>query len=294
VAMLTLSLLALMVEPAAPLLLQSLARGGATPASSCAPLQSSHRRCGRVRAEEAAPEPVDDDAEEVPSADGADGTAPEVSAKAAVKAEKEALRNEIAELEQALKIARGELIDKQDAVKDAGENGYLIVAANFETFRQKARKELSGQAEFGKIAGMRPLLTFFDTFDELQAGAESASEGEAQIHKFYAGIHKQLQGVIAKLQVEPFITTAGEPFDSVSHQLTAEEETTEVAPGIVLECTARGYTMAGQMLRGAGCIVSKAPEPEPEPEPALEAEGFEGDAVEASAEEGLEAEEGTA
>ena len=59
------------------------------------------------------------------------------SDKEAKKAEKQKLKNTIANLELQLKDARGELLEAEDAARDAGEKGYLLLAANFERYRQQ-------------------------------------------------------------------------------------------------------------------------------------------------------------
>ena len=116
--------------------------------------------------------------------------------KAAVDEEKKALRDQISALEKTLVDARGTLLAEQESVKDAGEGGYLLLAANFERFRQKARAELSNQEAVGRVKAAGSLMTFVDEFEALQAEAATAAEPEAKIHSFYGGIHKQLRTLL--------------------------------------------------------------------------------------------------
>ena len=71
--------------------------------------------------------------------------------KAALKAEKAELKEKIAKLEKELVTARGAVAAAKDAVADAGEGGYLLLAANLERFRLKAKEEMSLQAKANDV-----------------------------------------------------------------------------------------------------------------------------------------------
>jgi len=176
--------------------------------------------------------------------------------KAAKKAEKDALRAQIDELEKKLTSARGDFVAAQDEAKDAGENGYLLLAANFERERQRARTELDGQAGYGRLEAMRPLLPFVEQFAALQAEADGADGGAAEVHKYYSGIHKQLTQVLEAAQLEPFDSAPGDAYDWRRHREVERRPSEEVAKNCVLEQTARGYTMGGELLREAEVVVS--------------------------------------
>lgn len=83
----------------------------------------------------------------------------------------------------------------------AGEGGYLLLAANFERFRQKARTELSSQDAIGRVQAVRGLLPFIEAFEPLQAAAVEAGEAEAKIHNFYSGVYKQLGTLLEQWEV---------------------------------------------------------------------------------------------
>ena len=76
----------------------------------------------------------------------------------------------------------------------------MLLAANFERYRQKAREELSGQSDTGKRAAMRGILPFVEEFEALQAQAEGAADDDAVIHKYYGGIYKQLTTLLDSMQ----------------------------------------------------------------------------------------------
>ena len=123
--------------------------------------------------------------------DGSAGAAEAEAAEAAEaaadpKTEKKALRAAIAELEAKLPAARGALIDAENVLKDAGENGYMLTAANFERFREQARSELKTQSGFGKVDTLRSLLPFIESYEVLQQADVDADGGA--IHQ-YCGLN---------------------------------------------------------------------------------------------------------
>ena len=81
-----------------------------------------------------------------------------------------------------------------------GEAGYLLLAANFERFRQKSRAELSSQDQVGRVKAVRGLLPFIDAFEPLQATVDEAAP-EAKVHSFYAGVYKQFNTLLDSWEV---------------------------------------------------------------------------------------------
>ena len=75
----------------------------------------------------------------------------------------------------------------------------MLLAANFERFRQQARSELDSQKGYGKIATARALVSFPEAFDALQQGGSAAEAGDdaAPIHKYYGGIYRPTQQLLA-------------------------------------------------------------------------------------------------
>ena len=173
--------------------------------------------------------------------------------------------------------ARGALLAEQATAKDAGEAGYLLLAANFERFRQKSRAELSSQDQVGRVKAVRSLLPFIDAFEPLQASVDEAAP-EAKIHSFYSGVYKQFNTLLDSCEVEGYEAVVGEKLDFQRHVAVERVESDEAA-GTVLEARTKGYTLAGAVVRSAECVASLGP-PEPE-KPADDAA-----AAEEAAEEG--------
>jgi molecular chaperone GrpE (heat shock protein) len=181
------------------------------------------------------------------------------------KSEKKELRDKINALEKQMPKARGDLAAAQDSVKDAGENGYMLLAANFERFRQQARGELKAQQGYGRVAAVRELLPFIETFEALQA--EGEAEAENPIHKFYGGIYKQAQQLMGEWGVKPYVAVAGEAFDVRRHESLERIVTEDVPAGQIIEALEGGWEMGtDEILRLAKCTVSSGPPVPPKEE----------------------------
>lgn len=204
-----------------------------------------------------------------------------------VAIEKQELKHQIADLERQLKSARGGLIEAQDSLKDAGEAGYMLLAADFERFRLRAKDEMGVQSGIGKLNTARQLLPFIETFSSLQ-GAEAESTEAAAIHSYYGGIYKQLMQLLEQWEVSSFNAPVGEVYDPRLHSKASTVER-EQAAGTILEQAACGWMMGGEVLMQAECVISSGP---PLPPVKEEAETMSEGATEeaAEAEEAVEAE----
>lgn len=198
---------------------------------------------------------------------------PSEDPKVAEKAAKAALKDRIAKLEGELKEARGKLLATQDELTDSGEKGYMLLAANFERYRLKSRDELDGQAGAGKLAALRGMLPFIETFDALQAQLEGADDDEATIHKYYGGIYKQLTTLLDSMQLEAFEVAEGEKFDFLRHTQKSQRSSSTVADGFVIECLKKGFVSSGGLVRTAEVVVSTGAEKAAEEEVEDEGEG---------------------
>jgi len=180
------------------------------------------------------------------------------------KEEKKALRAAIADLEARLPAKRGEVLAAEERIKDSGENGYMLLAANFERFRQQASSEVATQKTYGRVNTLRSLLPFFESFESLQGEAVEGEDGSA-IHKYYGGIYKQSEKQLGEWQAAPFDAAAGDSYNWRLHEQVESVESAEVAAGVIVEARQRGWMMGDEPLRPAKVVVSKGvPEPEPE------------------------------
>jgi len=176
--------------------------------------------------------------------------------------EKQELKDQIADLERQLKAARGGLIEAQESLKDAGEAGYMLLAADFERFRLRAKDELGLQANIGKLNTVRQLLPFIEEFEGLML-RPAESEETAAINQYYGGIYKQLSQQLEAWQVSAYEATVGEAYSAAIHSKSSTVESEQPADTIV-EQVKCGWKMGDEVLRAASCVVSSGPAPPPE------------------------------
>lgn len=205
-------------------------------------------------------EPVTTDA---PADDAGENGAGE---EAKVPDEREQLQAAIAAVEAKLPAARGKLNAAQEKMKDSGENGYMLLAADFQRFREWSEGELGVQKDNGRANTLRGLLPFVEAFEQLQSG-ENGDEGAA-IDGIYAGVYKQTQALLTEWKVAPFEAAAGEKYDVARHARLEFVASEDVPDGVILEARQRGWTVGDKTLRAAAVVVSSGP---PAPPPAAEA-----------------------
>ena len=110
-----------------------------------------------------------------------------------------------------------------------GEAGYLLLAANFERFRQKSRAELSSQDQVGRVKAVRGLLPFIDAFEPLQATVDEAAP-EAKVHSFYAGVYKQFNTLLDSWEVRsPPVSRRSSALHARAHRTRAPHARTTCA-----------------------------------------------------------------
>jgi len=190
--------------------------------------------------------------------------APAVPPELRAVSEKKALLAAIADLEARMTAKRGDLLVAEERIKDAGENGYMLLAANFERSRQQATSEMKMQKTYGRVDTLRSLLPFFESFDSLLGGAVEGDDGSA-IHKYFGGIYKQSEKQLGQWQAAPFVAAAGESYDWRLHEQVESIESAEVAAGVIVEARERGWMIGEELLRPAKVVISKGlPEPKPE------------------------------
>lgn len=170
-----------------------------------------------------------------------DSTPPE-AAPAAAPAEAgrlEALENEVRELKESR----------------------LRIAADFENFKRRTRREVDDARDEGRTQLLRELLPVFDNLERALQHAEKAPGGGEQ--GTIEGVRltlRQLQGALERFEIRP-VEAKGKPFDPSLHEAIAQVDSADVEAGVVVEEFQRGYAIGKKLLRPALVSVSKGPGP---------------------------------
>jgi molecular chaperone GrpE len=221
-------------------------------------------------------EPNDKDApdEQAPAVDAtqavpADQVEPEERATAAAAAEPPAAEpaEEPNGQEAAEVAAPAERVDPLEQARQEVERfrGQMLrIAADFDNFRKRARREVDDAARRSREEFLRELLPVFDNLERAAAHAEQVSDARA-VADGVKMVLKQFHDTLGKLGVTR-IKAIGAPFDPNIHEAIQQLATAEQPPGTVVAEVLAGYEWEARLVRASMVVVSKAP-PEPPPEP---------------------------
>ena len=176
---------------------------------------------------------------ELPPADLADGFE---ESSAAGGGRQDSLETEAGSELQKLRAERSDLYDRLARLQ-----------AEFENYRKRAARENADYRDFAVSDAARALLPVVDNFS---LALQNASARPEDLRKGVELIHKQLQDVLQKLNVER-IPSQGEPFDPRVHEAIEMVESDAAPDHHVLEELQPGYRIKGRLLRPAMVKVAK-------------------------------------
>lgn len=138
----------------------------------------------------------------------------------------------------------------------------LRVAADFENFKKRARRDLT---EGVKNAENKVVLDYLPVVDNLERalshGEASDGAAEASDDSLLSGVrmvHKQFLGMLARYQIEPF-DAVGEIFDPELHEALQQMPSADFARNTVMAEVQRGYRRGERLVRPAMVVVSMGP-----------------------------------
>ncbi len=133
----------------------------------------------------------------------------------------------------------------------------LRLAADFDNFKKRSRRELSDMAKISREEVLRDLLPVFDNLERATAHAAQATDVTA-LTEGIALVIRQFTDTLGKLGVER-IQAVGLPFDPAVHEAVQHLETADHAPGSVAMELQAGYRSGDRILRPAMVVVAKPP-----------------------------------
>ena len=135
---------------------------------------------------------------------------------------------------------------------------YVRLYADFENFKKRAARERDEVRRATTESVLGRLLPVLDTFEMAMQAAALPNTNLESLKAGVSMIQGQLRNTVADYGVEE-IDAMGKPFDPALHEALSQQETTEVAEGLVISQNRKGYRMKDRLLRPAAVVVARKP-----------------------------------
>ena len=131
----------------------------------------------------------------------------------------------------------------------------LRLAADFDNFKKRSRKEMDDLSKIARENVLRELLPVFDNLERATSHASGATDMKA-LTDGISMVTRQFVDTLGKLGIER-VPALGLPFDPAVHEAVQHLETAEHAPGTVAMELQAGYKLGDRVIRPAMVVVAK-------------------------------------
>jgi molecular chaperone GrpE len=135
----------------------------------------------------------------------------------------------------------------------AQKDDYLRLAADFDNFKKRTRRDSERQATAEKDAFIADLLPAVDNLERALASGQSSSC--EQLHQGVEMTWQQLGQLLNRHGIEA-VEDVGRPFDPHRHEAVSVRHDPRQPDHIVLEVIQRGYCRGDKVFRPAKVIVN--------------------------------------
>ena len=133
----------------------------------------------------------------------------------------------------------------------------LRLAADYDNFRKRVRKDLEDAERRGKEDVLREVLPVFDNLERAVQAATNTSDVSAIVDGLKM-VLRLFDDHASRIGLTKLVAV-GERFDPAVHDAIQQIETDAQAPGTVLQEIVPGYTLADRLLRPAMVVVARKP-----------------------------------
>jgi molecular chaperone GrpE len=148
-------------------------------------------------------------------------------------------------------------LEKARAERDRMRDQLMRIAADFDNFRKRSRKEIEEVRRRTIEDTLREVLPIVDNLERAADAMSTATEVSAVTD----GVHMVLRGfedIAGRLGLKR-VATVGHQFDPTCHDAMQQQETNEHAPGTIVSEVVPGYYLGERLLRPAMVVVAKPP-----------------------------------
>jgi molecular chaperone GrpE len=135
------------------------------------------------------------------------------------------------------------------------KDALLRMAADFDNFRKRTRRELDEARRNGREDLLRALLPVFDNLERAIQSATRTSDVKAMTEGLTM-VQRQFIDALGREGIAR-VPTVGRPFDPGLHEAIQQVETAEHAPGTVIAEVQPGYSQGERLLRAAMVVVAR-------------------------------------
>ena len=147
-----------------------------------------------------------------------------------------------------LEAARAEALKNRDQL--------LRMAADFDNYKKRSRRELGDAVKVAREDLLRDLLPVFDNLERASAHASTTTDTKA-LADGISMVQRQFLETLGRLGIER-VEASGKPFDPAVHEAVQHLETDDFSPGVVAAELQAGYRIGDRVLRPALVVVAKA------------------------------------
>jgi molecular chaperone GrpE len=148
--------------------------------------------------------------------------------------------------------------------RDEMKDRMLRVAADFENWKKRAKKEQTDAVNSAREAVLRDILEVVDNLERAAGAQANGVVDGAAVMKGVSLVLRLFQQKLERYEVKPF-EVAGQPFDPRVHEAVSRVESADVPSGAVAAELQKGYRVGERLLRPALVSVSTGPKSQPKP-----------------------------
>jgi molecular chaperone GrpE len=159
-----------------------------------------------------------------------------------------------------------ERIAALEAERDEMKDRMLRLAADFENWKKRARKEQSDAEARVRESVLKDVLEVADSLERATSAYPQSGDGQVDGGAILKGVNlvlRVLQGKLERYGVRA-MESKGQPFDPRVHEAISQLPTDEVPPGSVAAEFQKGYRIGDKLLRPASVAVAVAASPKGE------------------------------
>lgn len=148
-------------------------------------------------------------------------------------------------------------LEKARAERDRMREQLLRIAADFDNFRKRSRKEIEEVRRRAIEDTLREVLPVIDNLERAVGAMSEAKDVDAVAQ----GVHMVLRSfddIAGKLGLKR-VPAVGQQFDPTCHDAMQQQETDQHPPGTILAEVVPGYYLADRLLRPAMVVVARPP-----------------------------------